>query len=82
MFKLKVRSHLLRSFLPTIIIAACVTIASHPAQAYCPAYGRPLAQLNSQVKQRAIQLKNDPNQFFGKKMLAMIAYLDWRNNRF
>ncbi|MBD2200873.1 MULTISPECIES: hypothetical protein [Calothrix] len=73
MFKLQARSHLLRAFLPTIIIASCVTMASHPVQAYCPGSGRPLEQVNSQVKQRAIQLKNDPNQFFGKKMLATIG---------
>jgi hypothetical protein len=68
MLKLKIRA-----FLPVIVLASCVTIAVRPAQANCPGFGRPTEQFNLQVRQRANQLKNDPNQFFGRKVLDVIA---------
>lgn len=81
MLKLNARLHLLRfvqkiagqSLLPVVLLASCVTIAAHPAQANCAGYGRPPEEVNLEVKQRANQLKNDPNQFFGQKMLDVIA---------
>ncbi|MBW4443347.1 MAG: hypothetical protein KME10_19315 [Plectolyngbya sp. WJT66-NPBG17] len=69
MLKLKARF-----FLPVIIAATCVTIAApDSAQANCAGFVRPPEIVNPEVKQRAIQLKTDPNQFFGKKMLDTIA---------
>lgn len=60
-------------FLPVIVLASCVTIASHPAQANCAGFARPPEEVNAEVKKRANNLKNDRNQFFGKPMLAVIV---------
>lgn len=73
MLKLKVRSHLLHSLFPVVLLTAYIGIGTHPAQANCPGFARPSEQVNPEVQQRANQLKNDPNQFFGKKMLDAIA---------
>jgi len=62
-----------RFFLPVIVAASCVAIASHPVQVNCAGYGRPPEQVNLEVRQRANQLKNDPNEFFGQKMLDVIG---------
>ncbi|MDZ8090133.1 MAG: hypothetical protein RMY16_31945 [Nostoc sp. DedQUE12b] len=70
--KLKMRSHILNSLFPVVLLAAYVGIGTDPAQANCPHFGRPPEQVNPEVQQRANQLKNDPNQFFGKKILDTI----------
>jgi hypothetical protein len=73
MLKLKMRKHLLHSLFPVVLLAAYVGVGSHPAQANCPGFGREPEQVNLEVQQRANQLKNDPNQFFGNKMLDAIS---------
>lgn len=63
-----------RFFLPVIVAASCVTMASpDPAQANCAGYGRPPEQVNLEVRQRANQLKNDTNEFFGQKMIDVVG---------
>jgi hypothetical protein len=70
MLQLKAQSclHLLRFFLPTIALVSSMTIASHPAQANCSDDRRSIEK----VKQCVPQLKNDPDQLFGKKILDAV----------
>jgi hypothetical protein len=63
-----------RSQLSILLLAACVAISA-PAHANCPGYTRPIEEANREVRQRANQLKADPNQFFGKKMIDGIENL-------
>ncbi|MBE8992488.1 hypothetical protein [Nostoc sp. LEGE 12450] len=67
------RKHILNSLFPVVLLAAYIGIGTHPAQANCPGFSREPEQLNPEVQQRANQLKNDPNQFFGKKILDTIT---------
>lgn len=63
-----------RFFLPVIVAASCVAVASpEPAYANCAGFGRPPEQVNLEVRQRVNQLKNNPNEFFGQKMLDVIG---------
>lgn len=68
----KLQSSLFRSLLPLVLLASLATV-SKPASANCAGFGRSPEEVNVQVRQRANQLKNDPNEFFGKKMLDTIA---------
>jgi hypothetical protein len=62
-----------QSFLPVLVFAAGIALSPHPAQANCAGFVRPPEMVNPDVKQRALQLKNDPNAFSGKKMLDVVA---------
>jgi hypothetical protein len=63
-----------KSFFPVTVLAACVAIAApNPVRANCAGFVRPPEIVNPEVKQRAIQLKNDANQFLGQKLLDVIV---------
>jgi hypothetical protein len=63
-----------KAYFPVFLLAACVTITvPNPAQANCPGFVRPPEIVNPEVKQRALQLKNDSNQVFWQKMLDVIT---------
>ena len=65
--------HLNSRLLLPLMTAVCITVAAHPAQADCPGFGRPVEQVNLEVRQRANQLKDDSSEFFGLKVLNTIS---------
>ncbi len=64
---------LLRALMPLVILTTAAILPSPVAQANCPGFGRPPAEVDSEVSQRWQQLQADDTNFWGTtKMFAAI----------